>query len=178
MAETGLSSRIIAKLSKNQVVTTETLVKICSCLNCDISDIMECKEEKSLSIYNYYLKFGETTEYYENYNIVKFEYKGQKYTVYAIKDPITKSTLIHCGDDGTIYREQLYPFGGTMRPSSVKTALIKPIKQKNETAIVLFSGRSNFWWIDEGIFISSKNKNKKASSIYVMTEAQFKLFEN
>ena len=50
MAETGLSSRIIAKLSKNQVVTTETLVKICSCLSCDISDIMECKEEKNLSL--------------------------------------------------------------------------------------------------------------------------------
>ena len=67
MEETGLSSRIIAKLSKNKTVTTETLVKICTCLNCDISDIMECKEEKSLSIYNYYHKFGTTTEYNENY---------------------------------------------------------------------------------------------------------------
>lgn len=178
MEETGLSSRIIAKLSKNKTVTTETLVKICTCLNCDISDIMECKEEKSLSIYNYYHKFGTTIEYSENYNTVKFEYEGQNYTVYEIKDPITKSTIIHCGTDGTIYREKLYPFGGIMSPSSVKTALIKPIKQKNETAIVLFSGKPNFFGIDEGIFISSKNKNKKATSIYVMTETAFKLFEN
>ena len=65
-----------------------------------------------------------------------------------------------------------------MRPSSVKTALIKPIKQKDETVIVLFSGKPNFFEIDEGIFISSKNKNKKATSIYVMTETAFKLFEN
>ena len=177
MEETGLSSRIIAKLSKNKTVTTETLVKICTCLNCDISDIMECKEEKSLSIYNYYRKFGTTTEYNENYNTVKFEYEGQNYTIYEIKDPITKSTIIHCGTDGTIYREQLYPFGGIMRPSSVKTALIKPIKQKDETVIVLFFGKPNFFEIDEGIFISSKNKNKKATSIYVMTETAFKLFE-
>lgn len=178
MEETGLSSRIIAKLSKNQAITTETLVKICACLNCDVADIMECKEEKSLSIYNYYNKFGTTTEYNENYNTVKFEYNGQKYTVYAIKKPVNKSTKIHCGDDGTICREQLYPFGGIMRPSSVKESLIKPIKEKDEIVIVLFSGKPNFWGIDEGMFISSKNKNKKASSIYVMTEASFKLFEN
>ena len=178
MAETGLSSRIIAKLSQNKTVTTETLVKICSCLNCDISDIMECKEEKNLSLYNYYLKFGITTEHNENYNTVKFELDGKKYTVYAIKEPIRKSTIIHCGDDGTIYKEQLYPFGGTMRPSSVKTALIKPSKQKDETVIVLFSGKPNFWAIDDGIFISAKNKNQTNSSIYVMTETAFKLFEN
>ena len=176
--ETGLSSRIIAKLSKNQVVTTDTLVKICTYLNCDIADIMECKEEKSLSIYNHYIKFGVKSGYSENYSTIKFQCEGQKYTVYAINDPITKSTIIHCGDDGTIYREQLYPFGGIMRPSSVKTALIKPIKEKDEIAIVLFSGKPNFWGLDEGIFISSKNKARKASSIYVMTEASFKLFEN
>ena len=178
MKETGLSSRIIAKLSKNKTVTTETLVKICSFLNADISDIMECMEEKSLSVYNYYEKFGVKTECCENYKVVKFEYKGQNYTIYAMKDTITKSTIIHCGADGTIYKEQLYPFGGIMGPSSVKTALIKPIKQKDEIVIVLFSGKPNFWGIDEGIFISSKNKNKKATSIYVMTETAFKLFEN
>ncbi len=178
MEETGLSSRIIAKLSQNKTVTTETLVKICSCLNCDISDIMECKEEKSLSLYNYYIKFGIRFDETESYKTVKFDFNGQKYTVYEIKKPISKSTIIHCGDDGTIYREQLYPFGGTMRPSSVKTALVKPIKEKDETVIVLFSGKPNFWGIDDGIFISSKNKNKNASSIYVMTETAFKLFEN
>lgn len=178
MEETGLSSRIIAKLSQNKTVTTETLVKICSCLNCDISEIMECKEEKSLSLYNYYIKFGIRFDETESYKTVKFDFNGQKYTVYEIKKPISKSTIIHCGDDGTIYREQLYPFGGTMRPSSVKTALVKPIKEKDETVIVLFSGKPNFWGIDDGIFISSKNKNKTSSSIYVMTETAFKLFEN
>ena len=65
-----------------------------------------------------------------------------------------------------------------MRPSSVKTALIKPSKQKDETVIVLFSGKPNFWAIDDGIFISAKNKNQTNSSIYVMTETAFKLFEN
>ena len=176
MEETGLSSRIIAKLSKNETVTTETLAKICSCLGCDVADIMECKEEKSLSLYNYYIKFGTVTEKNEGYNTVEFEYGGQKYKVYAIKKPIKKSTIIYCENDGTIYREQLYPFGGTMAPSSVRTSLIKPIPKFDEITIVLFTGKPNFRNLDEGLFISAKNKAKKDPKVYVMTEASFKLF--
>ena len=111
MEETGLSSRIIAKLTKNETVTTETITKICSSLNCDVSDIMELKDEKSLSLYNYYTKFGIVTENNENYKTVKFIHNDKKYTVYAMKKAVGKSTIIHCGNDGTIYREQLYPFG-------------------------------------------------------------------
>ena len=176
MEETGLSSRIIAKLSKNETVTTETIAKICSSLNCDVSDIMECKEEKNLSLYNYYVKFGTVTEKNENYKTVKFVYNEKKYTVYAMKKAVSKSTIIHCANDGTIYREQLYPFGGVMKPSSVRVSLIKPKKENDETTIVLFSGKPNFFGIDEGIFVSSKNKKADMRNIYVMTEAAFKLF--
>ncbi|MCM1062310.1 MAG: helix-turn-helix transcriptional regulator [Eubacterium sp.] len=38
---TGLSSSTISKLSTNQNVNTEVLVKICYALQCDISDIAE-----------------------------------------------------------------------------------------------------------------------------------------
>ena len=38
---TGLSISTISKLSANQNVNTEVLVKICSALQCDISDIAE-----------------------------------------------------------------------------------------------------------------------------------------
>lgn len=37
----GISPTSIAKLGKNENVTTDVLVKICKSLNCDISDIME-----------------------------------------------------------------------------------------------------------------------------------------
>ena len=176
MDETGLSSRVIAKLSKNEVVTTETIAKICTCLNCDVADIMECKEEKNLSIYSYYKKFGVVTEDAENYKTVKFEYNGQKYTVYAIKKPVKKNIIIHLMDDGTIYREQLLPFGHIMCPSRVKTAILKPVHSKDEITVVLFSGKPNFIGLDEGMFVSPKNKNKTSSSIYIMTETTFKLF--
>jgi hypothetical protein len=38
---TGIGTNTLAKLSKNQQVSMEVLLKICSHLNCDISDICE-----------------------------------------------------------------------------------------------------------------------------------------
>ncbi|NLK35878.1 MAG: helix-turn-helix transcriptional regulator [Gracilibacteraceae bacterium] len=37
----GISSASVTKLSKNENVNTEILQKICTALDCDISDIME-----------------------------------------------------------------------------------------------------------------------------------------
>lgn len=46
--ESGISTGALAKLGKNENVNTEILVKICGVLHCDISDIMELKEEGGL----------------------------------------------------------------------------------------------------------------------------------
>ena len=40
----GISTNALAKLGKNENVTTDVLVKICTALKCDISDIMEITE--------------------------------------------------------------------------------------------------------------------------------------
>lgn len=37
----GISHTSVAKLGKNENVTTDVLVKICTALRCDISDIVE-----------------------------------------------------------------------------------------------------------------------------------------
>lgn len=37
----GISHTSLAKLGKNENVTTDVLVKICTALNCDIGDILE-----------------------------------------------------------------------------------------------------------------------------------------
>lgn len=37
----GISTGALAKLGKNENVSTEVLAKICSALDCDVSDIME-----------------------------------------------------------------------------------------------------------------------------------------
>lgn len=35
-----ISGNILAKLGKNEYVSMETLEKLCSCLNCDVGDIV------------------------------------------------------------------------------------------------------------------------------------------
>ena len=37
----GISSSTLAKLGKNEFVSMESMVKICSALHCDIRDVME-----------------------------------------------------------------------------------------------------------------------------------------
>ena len=39
--QAGISTNTLAKLGKNENVTTDVLVKICTALQCDIGDIME-----------------------------------------------------------------------------------------------------------------------------------------
>lgn len=41
----GISTASMAKLGKNENVTTDVLVKVCKALNCDIADIMEITNE-------------------------------------------------------------------------------------------------------------------------------------
>lgn len=44
-AAAGISHASMAKLGKNENVTTDVLVKICTALQCDIGDIMELTKE-------------------------------------------------------------------------------------------------------------------------------------
>ena len=39
--EAGLTPATLAKLSKNETVSMETLLKICECLNCSFDDVVE-----------------------------------------------------------------------------------------------------------------------------------------
>jgi DNA-binding Xre family transcriptional regulator len=41
----GMSTTSLTKLSKNENINTEILVKICKVLECDIGDIMEVTED-------------------------------------------------------------------------------------------------------------------------------------
>lgn len=48
----GLSTNVIAKLGKNQNVSTEVLGKICKTLDCDITDIMEFVDEEQMKTHD------------------------------------------------------------------------------------------------------------------------------
>ena len=42
----GISTATISKMTKGENVTTDTLIKICTALQCDITDILELVETK------------------------------------------------------------------------------------------------------------------------------------
>lgn len=43
----GISTNALAKLGKNESVTTDVLVKVCKALDCDIPDIMEITKDNN-----------------------------------------------------------------------------------------------------------------------------------
>ena len=160
MEITGISSRVLAKLSKNETVTTDTIARICSALNCDVSDIMECVGEERLSVYSAYKKYGTCAEENELFRTVQFAIGGQKFTVYESKQ----------------IWEHLFAIG-TVATTSEKHLLIKPCPSNDEIPIVLIKGKpAVIIGLDENGFVSSRGIRKKQSDVYVMSEAAFKLF--
>jgi len=177
MELTGLSSRVLAKLSKNETVTTDTVARICSALECDVGDIMECANEERLSIYSLYKKRGKRTDENERYTTWEFETSGKKYLVFRSKRTANKATNILCGEDGSVLWKQIYPIGYITSGAEV-TLLIDPPRDTKSTVIVLIKGKPGFiLGLDENGFVSSRGKKKKDSDVYVMSEAAFKLFE-
>lgn len=43
----GITTGALAKLGKNESVSTDILVKVCTALQCDLSDIMELTEDEA-----------------------------------------------------------------------------------------------------------------------------------
>ena len=179
MELTGLSSRVIAKLSKNETVTTDTVAKICSALRCDVGEIMECTEEKVLSLYHYSRSFGTVAEENEAYRKIAFERNGQKYVLYMTKQRATKATRIDCEADGALYCTRYYIGGGHGAPRAEKNVLFKPTRARDEIVAVVIKGKpGTIAGLDEGIWVSAKNGVLRSKrDIFVMSEAAFKLFD-
>ena len=175
---TGLSSRVIAKLAKNETVTTDTIAKICTALSCNVGDIMECSNENTLSLYNYSRTFGEQVEENEHIKKIIFTFNNQKYVLYITKKSANKATRIYCEKDETIYWEQHYMMGGISTSQIVKSVLVKPERKPDEIAIVVIKGKPGIiTGLDEGIWVSAKKgKLSGEKDIFVMSEVVFKVF--
>ena len=179
MELTGLSSRVIAKLAKNETVTTDTVAKICSALHCDVGEIMECTEEKALSLYHYSRSFGTVAEENEAYRRITFRRNGLSFALYLTRQRATKATRIDCGADGTIYCTRYYIGGGHGAPRAEKSVLVKPTRARDEIVAVVIKGKpGTITGLDEGIWVSAKNGVLRSKGdIFVMSEAAFKLFD-
>ena len=175
MELTGISSRVLAKMTKNETVTTDTIARICDALNCDVGDIMECAYEDNMSIYNYFRKFGKKINDNDLYSTFEFTLNSRKFVVHYTKNTANKFTQIDCRQD-TLSSKQTHPVGHIRNGFSV-TPIIKPKRGKGEIVMVIIKGKPEvITGLDEGIFVSSRGSLKKDSDVYVMSEAAFKLF--
>lgn len=175
---TGISSRVMAKLSKCETVTTDTVARICEALECDVGDIMECRADEGMTLYECYKRLGRTVSENERYKTVEFSLGDKRYTAQVTKRSAGRATHIHCREDGTVYWEQLYIMGGMSRPSSETNVLIRPKDQENARTLIIIRGKpASITGLDEGIFVSAKKETTGKDDVYVMSEAAFKLFK-
>ena len=166
---TGISSRVLAKLSKNETVTTDTIARICTALNCDVSDVMECVSEDKMSVYACYRKLGKVEEKGETFKVVRFTLNGQKYTVYESKKTANGSITVRCGKNGTVLWEEPN-HAGHINLSPIVSVLVKPTRNKDEIVIVLIKGKP-------GCISGLDETLKNDTDIYVMSEAAFKILK-
>lgn len=174
---TGISSRVLAKLSKNETVTTDTIARICTALNCDVGDIMECISESRMSVYASYKRLGEHEGEEGDFRIIRFSLNGQSYKVYESKHSANSGITVRCGREGSILWEEPNNVGH-IRCTPKITFMGKPVREKDEIVIVLIKGKPGcICGLDENGFVSSRNTLKNETDIYVMSAAAFKTFE-
>lgn len=176
---TGISSRTIAKLTKNQSVTTDTLLHICTVLNCGISDIMELRhEEQSISLFDAFCTLAEfvSEDDNETFRLFQFPYRGKKVLLKKSIDKANKHTVIHCNENSITW-EQLQPLG--WQPvSTVPYTFDISFWEPDALCIIVISGKPMcFQNLDECMFTSSRGTPKYPKHVYVMSETAFKLFE-
>ncbi len=173
----GISSRTMAKLSKNQSVTTDTLVRICEALGCSLSDIAELKDVAEVtSIYEAYLEFGKPVSENEIYKTVEFEYQNIPFCIKILKKPLAKKHIVKCAASGSVSLESLYPVG--ISPASEVESIFHPSEiVKDKVNILLVKGKpGNITGLDNGI-VHSARYGCLDSGFYVMSLGAFKLFE-
>ena len=177
MELTGMSSRTMAKLSRNGTVTTETLLHICEALECGLGDVMElCEGEPLLSLYEAFARKAEPVGEDEFCLIYRLSHEGINYSIKRIKLHANKHTVIHCEQDSILW-EQIYPLGHS--PVREKTVVSKRcFAARDEQGVVLIDGSPMcMTGLDEQGFVSAKGKKRKEDDVFVMTVAAFKLFD-
>ncbi len=175
---TGLSSRTVAKLSKNETVTTETLLRLCEMLECDIGDIMETHSgQPTLTFAEAFAKMAEIIDRDEMCITYRMEYNGQIYRIKKSNRSAGRRTEIHCGTD--VVWKQYYPVvGGGNLIHDTHVLCRTAFAEKGERGIVLISGKPMIiTGLDSGCIVSSRGKVKSPDDVYVMSAAAFKLFQ-
>lgn len=174
---TGMSTRTISKLAKNETVTTDTLLRVCEVLGCGIGDIMEVTaEEKKLSLYEAFRKNAVQIAEDENVITFRLEYEGKICIIKKTKKTAGKRTFIHCANDFAIWCQVHYSNVIYMVPGNTEKTVIatRGFFKKDEVGILVITGcPKEIAGLDDGGFVSA-SRERKAGDLAVMTLAEFR----
>ena len=175
----GISSRTLAKLSKNENVNSDTLLRICEVLQCDLFDIMElCKEEEQASFYETFRAKKELVSKDETKRIYTFSFRGKQVVLFKTVKKANKYSIIHC-NTSTVTWEQVNQITIHTAVSEYFELSFAPDTLESDTLYVLvISGTPNhIKKLDEGMFVSAIGTPRAKKSVFVMSEARLKLFD-
>lgn len=174
----GISSRTLTKLSKNENVNTDTLIRICEELGCELSDIAQLRYDESAdTLYETFKKQKLPTESDDYCKKYSFTYKGKNILLIKTKKRANKYTVIHCAGSSVTW-EQITPISIHTTESEYFAIDLSAKRHSDTVCIVVVTGAPNhFKGLDEGIFASCHAQNNKKDCVYVMSEARFKVFD-
>jgi DNA-binding Xre family transcriptional regulator len=173
---TGISSRTMAKLSKNQSVNTDTLLQICSILDCQLSDIAEViHTDRTDTVYETYLNSKQKTWENETLELFEMEFDGLSFAIYKTKEKAPKKSVVRCHSWGNVILEKIYP-NGISPVSDTQNIFYPELIKKDRITVLLISGSPGIIvGLDNGIVYSAR-RGYENGKFYVMSQSAFKLF--
>ena len=176
---TGMSSRTLSKLSKNECVSLESLMKICEVLHCNIEDVMTVSEGFiPTSLYDAYSHAAQKEADLENVTVSRVTYLGKEYLIYVTKRTANKLTVINC-INGTVVWEQMplnWKLSGSGYYGTVFVFSEKPELRKNVVTVFVIDGTPGcIKGLDDGIYRSARHPGGE-KYLHVMSMAAFKTF--
>lgn len=173
LAETaGLSSRTVAKLAKDETVTTDTLARLCAVLRCPLGDVAEYVPAEYASLRDA-LRAARPTERTDETELYEVDFGGTRRRIYVTRARASKATRIECRESGDIVWVQQYPNG--ISPAIEERVLLRAqdALRAGGAPLVVISGRPGvIIGLDEGVFRSVHAP--RADGVCVMSEAAFK----
>jgi len=171
----GISSRTMAKLTKNQSVTTDTLTRICDALECDLYDILEASKEAPVrTLWEVYKQERTLLSEDEFCRLYTLEHEGTRYRIKEVKKKAGKRVLIRCVGSSVTW-VQLYPAGITAAFEVSVLTDFSFVEKDAVCLLVIDGGTVGITGLDEGRFLSAA-RPYEAGKLCVMSKSRFKLY--
>lgn len=173
----GISSRTLTKLSKGENVNTDTLIRICDALECELCDIMEL--ERAPKIYTFYESFIATRKLLSEDDFCKkysFIWNNKQVILIQTIAKADKYVNILC-KGSTVTWQKTYVYGLWGKENSYREISVADLFPADVIGVVVISGHPNMiQGLDENGFVSGVGIPKHTKSVYIMSEARFKIF--